>query len=112
MALSVMVSASLLPHAAATVGQASLLLTSNAFKACGTSINDSDLAVAISTSIFAGGAHCGDDVTVQFGGRSVVLKVVDECPLCIASGIEMTEAAYTRLMAPVLRPVTVTWQFD
>ncbi|KAJ7079904.1 hypothetical protein C8R44DRAFT_653968, partial [Mycena epipterygia] len=91
---------------------ASLLLTENAFDACGVPISDSDLGVAISTDIFDGGAHCGADVTVQFGGRSVVLKVVDECPICIASSIEMTQAAYTVLEAPVIRPVTVNWAFD
>lgn len=36
-----------------------------------------------------------------------VLKVVEDCPICIASSIEVTQAAYTVLEAPVLRPVTV-----
>ncbi|KAJ7274909.1 hypothetical protein C8J57DRAFT_1224470 [Mycena rebaudengoi] len=103
----------LLPRAAlATVGQASLLLPFDAFNACGTPIQDSDFVVAVSPSVFESGTRCGDDVTVQFGGRSVALKVADECPICIASSIEMTQAAYTALMAPVLRPVTVTWEFD
>ncbi|KAJ7154853.1 hypothetical protein C8R43DRAFT_1126241 [Mycena crocata] len=107
-----LVAACLSAGVSATVGQASLLLTGNAFEMCGTVIHDSDLAVAVSSSVFASGARCGDHVTVQFGGRSVVLKVVDECPICIASSIEMTQAAYTALMAPVIRPVTVNWNFD
>ncbi|KAF7368331.1 hypothetical protein MVEN_00154500 [Mycena venus] len=100
-----------LPRAAATVGQASLLIPNGATRECGSVINDSDLSVVISPDVFEGGARCGDDVTVAFGGKSVVLKVAGEC-VCIASSIEMTQAAYTVLEAPIIRPVTVNWQFD
>ncbi|KAJ7901268.1 hypothetical protein B0H13DRAFT_2028513, partial [Mycena leptocephala] len=99
-----------IPCAVATVGQASLLIPNGATRECGTVIHDSDFAVAISPDVFEGGARCGDDVTVQFGGRSVVVKVAGEC-VCIASSIEMTQAAYTALQAPVIRPVTVNWAF-
>ncbi|KAJ7503159.1 hypothetical protein B0H11DRAFT_1988065 [Mycena galericulata] len=101
-----------LPGVAATVGQSTLLIPEDASDACGVSIQDSDFSAAISSSVFDGGAACGDDITVEFEGKSVVLKVVDECPLCIASSIEMTQAAYTALEASVLRPITVTWEFD
>ncbi|KAJ7642878.1 hypothetical protein B0H17DRAFT_1104814 [Mycena rosella] len=100
----------LLPGATATVGQASLLLPSDG-STCGPAIHDSDFSVAISSDLFAGGSRCGDEVTVQFGGRSVNVKVASEC-VCIDSSIEMTQAAYTALMAPVIRPVTVNWAFD
>ncbi|KAJ6529809.1 hypothetical protein B0H19DRAFT_1274197 [Mycena capillaripes] len=100
-----------MPRVTETVGQASFLLTNGGAKECGVPVSDSDLAVAISSDVFEGGARCGDDVTVQFSGRSVVVKVVGEC-VCIASSIELTQAAYTVLDAPVLRPVTVNWAFD
>jgi hypothetical protein len=45
-------------------------------------------------------------------GKSVQLTVEGECPICIASGIDITEAAYTALGASVRGPPTVNWQFD
>ncbi|KAJ7354188.1 hypothetical protein DFH08DRAFT_955594 [Mycena albidolilacea] len=78
---------------------------------CGTTILETDLSVLISPDVFEGGARCGDDVTVTLGGRSVALKVAGEC-VCIASSIEMTEAAFTALGAQISRPVTVNWVFD
>ncbi|KAJ7451340.1 hypothetical protein FB451DRAFT_1409845 [Mycena latifolia] len=104
--------AAMIPRTTATVGQASLLIPSSAFKECGTSISDSDFYAAISPNLFAGGPRCGETITVQVGGKSVNVKVEDECPICIDSSIELTQAAYTALDAPVIRPVTVNWNFD
>ncbi|KAJ7198974.1 hypothetical protein GGX14DRAFT_401603 [Mycena pura] len=94
-----------------TVGQASLFIPTGSPQQCGSTVTDSDLAVLISPDVFESGARCGDSVTVAFESHSVVLEVAGEC-VCIASSIEMTQAAYTALGAPVLRPVTVNWAFD
>ncbi|KAF8199268.1 hypothetical protein K438DRAFT_1966483 [Mycena galopus ATCC 62051] len=96
-----------------TVGQAALFIPSlnGSPQQCGTTVTDSDLAVMISPDVFENGARCGDSVTVEYGGQSVVLTVEGEC-VCIASSIEMTQAAYTVLGAPVIRPVTLDWAFD
>ncbi|KAJ7647830.1 hypothetical protein FB45DRAFT_1052247 [Roridomyces roridus] len=110
-ALSLSLLLARLPGAAATVGQASLWITENEFDACGSPTQDSDFAAAVSTDIFNGGAVCGSTITVEFGGQSVVLTVKDES-IGIASSILMTQAAYTALNAPVIRPVTVNWEFN
>jgi len=110
--LSLAVAATYIGQAAATLGQASLLVNNGAVRECGAVILDTDLSMTLSSANWAGGSRCGDDVTVQFNGRSVVLKVAGECPICIASGIEMTDAAFTALGASERGPPTVTWFFD
>jgi hypothetical protein len=114
---------------------ASLLVNNGAVRECGSVILDSSLSMTLSSASWDGGARCGDDVTVQCKslitrqflkylfhsdgfaplldqGRSVVLKVAGECPICIASGIEMTEAAFTALGASERGSPTVTWFLD
>ncbi|KAJ7800109.1 hypothetical protein B0H14DRAFT_2901039 [Mycena olivaceomarginata] len=112
LALSASVAA-LAPPVSDTVGQASVFIgpLNGSPSQCGTTILETDLSVLISPDVFEGGARCGDDVTVTLGGRSVALKVAGEC-VCIASSIEMTEAAFTALGAQISRPVTVNWVFD
>ncbi|KAJ7936202.1 hypothetical protein B0H13DRAFT_1699371 [Mycena leptocephala] len=88
------------------------MLNNGAVPECGKVIQDSDLAVAIPSAVWNGGAHCGAPVTVTFNGKPVQLTVEGECPICIASGIDITEAAYTALGASVRGPPTVNWQFD
>ncbi|KAJ7249135.1 hypothetical protein B0H12DRAFT_1072504 [Mycena haematopus] len=80
-------------------------------KTCGTSVQDSDLAIMVSPDVFESGARCGDDVTVQFQGKSVVVTVAGEC-VCIASSIELTDAAFSVLGVSFMRPVTLNWAFD
>ncbi|KAJ7853828.1 hypothetical protein B0H14DRAFT_2757699, partial [Mycena olivaceomarginata] len=101
LALSASVAA-LAPPVSDTGGQASVFIgpLNGSPSQCGTTILETDLSVLISPDVFEGGARCGDDVTVTLGGRSVALRVAGEC-VCIASSIEMTEAAFTALGADI-----------
>ncbi|KAJ7364781.1 hypothetical protein DFH08DRAFT_950336 [Mycena albidolilacea] len=135
LALAVAANTAYTSRAAATLGLASLLVNNGAVRECGSVILDSSLSMTLSSASWDGGARCGDDVTVQCKslitrqflkylfhsdgfaplldqGRSVVLKVAGECPICIASGIEMTEAAFTALGASERGSPTVTWFLD
>ncbi|KAJ6529810.1 hypothetical protein B0H19DRAFT_968302 [Mycena capillaripes] len=91
---------------------ASLIVNNGAVRQCGEVIQDSDLSMTISNAVWDGGAHCGKPATVQFQGRSVVLTIEGECAICIASGIEITEAGFTALGASERGPPTVNWEFN
>ncbi|KAK7018245.1 hypothetical protein R3P38DRAFT_2784084 [Favolaschia claudopus] len=107
-------------RAATTLGQASLLVSNGAVRECGTVILNSDLSMTLPSASWAGGSHCGHEVTVTYsvlkGGtvqsRSVQLKVAGECPVCIASQIEMTDAAFNSLGASERGMPTVTWSLN
>ncbi|KAK7017732.1 hypothetical protein R3P38DRAFT_1314471 [Favolaschia claudopus] len=97
---------------ATTLGQASLLVSNGAVRECGTVILNSDLSMTLPSASWAGGSNCGHEVTVKFEGRSVQLKVAGECPVCIASQIEMTDAAFDALGVSERGMPTVTWSLD
>ncbi|KAJ7448767.1 hypothetical protein FB451DRAFT_1567179 [Mycena latifolia] len=110
MALSVVAAASLILPATATVqvGQATLLDPTVSSDTCGIPISEPDLYAAVASSR-GGDSRCGDTIIVQFGDASVNLTIAYACPFCRDVDIEMTQAAYTALMAPV-GPVTIAWE--
>ncbi|KAJ7445450.1 hypothetical protein FB451DRAFT_1568108 [Mycena latifolia] len=95
--------------AAAQVGEATLLDPTVSSDTCGIPISQADLSAALAVSPGAD-LPCGETIIVQFGEASVNLTVAYSCINCQRSSIEITQAAYTALMAPV-GPITVTWEF-
>ncbi|KAF7341367.1 Barwin-like endoglucanase [Mycena venus] len=91
---------------------ATFFIPGGAFGACGKPIQNSDFAVALSSANYAGGAHCGQTLTVQFQGRSIVVTVADLCPGCAANGIDLTEGAFAALADPAVGVIQVTWAFN
>ncbi|KAJ7142617.1 RlpA-like double-psi beta-barrel-protein domain-containing protein-containing protein, partial [Mycena epipterygia] len=91
---------------------ATFFIPGGAFGACGHPIQNTDFAVALSSANYAGGAHCGQDVTVQFNGRSIVVVVADLCPGCAADGIDLTEGAFEALADTSVGVIQVNWAFD
>ncbi|KAJ6596332.1 RlpA-like double-psi beta-barrel-protein domain-containing protein-containing protein, partial [Mycena vulgaris] len=79
--------------------------------ACGNPIQDGDLAVALSPDTFAAGAHCGQSISVQFNGASLIATVVDLCPGCGPAGIDLTAGAFAQLANPDLGRVDMEWDF-
>ncbi|KAJ7448764.1 hypothetical protein FB451DRAFT_1187584 [Mycena latifolia] len=111
-ALSVAASASLIIRATATVqvGEATLLDPTVSSDTCGIPVTQADLYAAVAVSP-GGDSRCGDTILVQFGAASVNLTFSNPCDTCHGSSIEITQAAYMALMAPV-GPITVDWQFN
>ncbi|KAJ7438750.1 hypothetical protein FB451DRAFT_1447709 [Mycena latifolia] len=107
--LAVAAAAPLVLAATATVqvGQATLLDPTVSSDTCGIPISAADLYAAVARTP-GGDSRCGETINVQFGDASVNLTVADQCPACVDPDIEMTQAAYTALGAPV-GPVTVAW---
>jgi hypothetical protein len=61
--------------------------------ACGWNNRNSEHVMAI------GGAKnaCGKTATVTYQGKSVKVKVVDECPVCGSSSIDLSPSAFEQL---------------
>jgi hypothetical protein len=61
--------------------------------ACGWKNKNSEHVVAI------GGAKnaCGKTATVTYKGKSVKVKVVDECPVCGSSNIDLSPSTFEQL---------------
>ncbi|KAJ7053630.1 hypothetical protein C8F01DRAFT_996463, partial [Mycena amicta] len=66
--------------------------------ACGTPIQDTDLAVALSSSQF-NASGCGEMMTITLTGTTTAVDVVivDICSACVSGDIELTEAAFEAL---------------
>ncbi|KAL0961551.1 hypothetical protein HGRIS_006490 [Hohenbuehelia grisea] len=84
----------------------------NGVGACGIFNNPSDFVVAITPGHWANGAHCGRTVTVTSGGKTIQVKVVDECFTCPADGIDLSTGAFQQfasLSAGIID--NVVWNF-
>ncbi|KAJ7123963.1 Non-catalytic module family EXPN protein [Mycena crocata] len=99
------------PIRRSTTGKATFYNPGGALGACGNPIQDSDHAVALATDSYAGGAHCGKNINVQYNGASLVLKVVDLCPGCTAGGLDLTAGSFAQIADPGLGHVDVQWAF-
>ncbi|KAK0457326.1 RlpA-like double-psi beta-barrel-protein domain-containing protein-containing protein [Desarmillaria tabescens] len=80
--------------------------------ACGNPLQNSDLIVALSISQYAGGAHCGTQISVSYAGNSVSATVADECPTCAGDGIDLSPAAFQQLASLDAGEIQVTWDFE
>ncbi|KAF7356306.1 hypothetical protein MVEN_00962700 [Mycena venus] len=62
--------------------------------ACGLTINNGDMAVAIALKHWDNGAHCGATMTVIYGRKTIYVTVADLCPGCRgANDIDLTHGA-------------------
>ncbi|KAJ6479597.1 hypothetical protein C8R45DRAFT_793338, partial [Mycena sanguinolenta] len=64
------------------------------YGACGWTIENSDMAVAIGSGNWDGGTHCGETMAVTYGSTTICVTVADLCPGCQgANGIALTPGA-------------------
>ncbi|KAJ7737413.1 Non-catalytic module family EXPN protein [Mycena maculata] len=77
------------------------------FGACGTQLQNSDFAVALSEDTW-------ESITVDYNGASVTVTVEDLCPGCSGDNIGLVEAAMAALDANYVNDgiIPVTWFFD
>ncbi|KAJ7146789.1 hypothetical protein C8R44DRAFT_724516 [Mycena epipterygia] len=95
-----------------TVAQASFYNPDGRVGKCGTVIQNSDLVVALSSSNYENGAHCGQTITVAYNDVVNVLLVADECVACVEDGLELTSGAF-ELYAPLSDGlINVTYTLD
>ncbi|KAF4611936.1 hypothetical protein D9613_003897 [Agrocybe pediades] len=79
--------------------------------ACGDWNDDGDHIVALSPIEFAGGTKCGKMIRVHYQGRSVTARIVDLCPSCGWTGIDLSTSAF-RALAPLDEGVLhAVWEY-
>ncbi|KAJ7926929.1 hypothetical protein B0H13DRAFT_1599099 [Mycena leptocephala] len=78
--------------------------------ACGSGIENTDFAASVQSNLFAGGALCGENITVTaVNGNSVTATVQDLCIGCRDNTIELTPAAFVLLEPLEDQEITVTY---
>ncbi|RDX44878.1 barwin-like endoglucanase [Lentinus brumalis] len=99
------------PRAADISGDATYYLPNGGLGACGSPIQNSDFAVALSSSQYSGGSNCGRRISVQYQGKSVQATVRDLCPGCASGSIDLTSSAFQQLASLDAGRIQVTWNF-
>ncbi|KAM0793360.1 hypothetical protein ACM66B_000815 [Microbotryomycetes sp. NB124-2] len=82
---------------------------------CGIVHSDSDYIVALTTSMYSGGSHCGQGVHIcsTSTGRCVDATVADSCPSCSSSGdLDLSEAAFNAIASPSDGVTPISWSFS
>ncbi|KAF7361007.1 hypothetical protein MSAN_01130900 [Mycena sanguinolenta] len=75
-------------------GLATYYYPEGGYGACGWTIQNWDMAVAIGSGNWNGGSHCGATMTVTYGSTTIQVTVADLCPGCQgANGIDLTQGA-------------------
>lgn len=81
---------------------------------CGAVSQESDKVIALPTSTYAGGSHCGAmiKITRVDNGATVVARVADSCPTCVNSvSLDLSVGAFTAIATESEGMVPITWQW-
>ncbi|KAI8444508.1 RlpA-like double-psi beta-barrel-protein domain-containing protein-containing protein, partial [Phakopsora pachyrhizi] len=82
--------------------------------ACGTVNSDSTPLVALPTSMYEGGKHCGKSVMIKntANGKTVQAKVMDMCPGCpTATSLDLSVGAYDQIGDQATGVLPIVWGF-
>ncbi|GAA5909219.1 hypothetical protein JCM6882_003768 [Rhodosporidiobolus microsporus] len=80
--------------------------------ACGNYNSDSTYLVALQSSMYAGGKHCGKNVRITANGKTITAKVQDECPTCVTTqSLDMSEGAFKALSPLSAGLIDIKWSF-
>lgn len=59
---------------------------------------------------YANSAACGDFLAVTGpGGKTITIKIVDQCPECKPGDIDLSAEAFAKLAAPVTGRIRISW---
>ncbi|KAF9288805.1 hypothetical protein BGZ68_010539 [Mortierella alpina] len=85
---------------------------------CDIEFDQSDMIVALNEEqmgdLNGSGSKCGKMVRVQYGGKSVDLKIVDTCPsqYCDSGALDLSQAAFKELAGGLSKGVlALKWEF-
>ncbi|KAF9959502.1 hypothetical protein BGZ72_009554 [Mortierella alpina] len=85
---------------------------------CDIEFDQSDMIVALNEDqmgdLNGSGSKCGQMVRVQYGGKSVDLKIVDTCPsqYCDSGALDLSQAAFKELAGGLSKGVlALKWEF-
>ena len=79
---------------------------------CGVYNRPTEHIVALATSMYNHGQHCGSHIQAWYQGRSIIATVVDSCTGCAEQDIDLSPSAFLTL-APlgVGRLHGIEWDF-
>ncbi|GAA5828136.1 hypothetical protein JCM11251_002607 [Rhodosporidiobolus azoricus] len=78
--------------------------------ACGVWNKDSTYLVALQSSMYSGGKHCGKNVRISANGKTITAKVQDECPTCVSTGsLDLSEGAFKALSSLSAGMIDIKW---
>ncbi|RAL63649.1 hypothetical protein DID88_003692 [Monilinia fructigena] len=120
----VMTFASLIPAAPVSLNQPDLVRRANSgdltyynvgLGACGWTNSNSELVVAMAHGLMGtqsnGNPYCGRKIKVNYGGKSVTVKVVDKCMGCAKYDLDLSPAAFKALASESAGRIKGTWSF-
>ncbi|KAG5642125.1 hypothetical protein DXG03_003597 [Asterophora parasitica] len=79
---------------------------------CGWTNVDTDYIVALSPSTYAGGVHCGKQITITNSGISATATVVDTCPGCGPDDLDMSPSLFARFQPLAQGVFQMGWNFN
>ncbi|KAI9014596.1 RlpA-like double-psi beta-barrel-protein domain-containing protein-containing protein [Phycomyces nitens] len=76
---------------------------------CGKRNDESDMIAALSSSLMSQGDYCGKEITVEYGGKSVDVTIVDSCPGCNEGDMDLSPAAFSQLASFDKGRIPIKW---
>jgi len=83
--------------------------------ACGQVNQPSDFIVALNTPQFGGGypgPNCFKKITMEYGGKTTIATIMDECPGCPYGGLDLSIGLFTFFAAESVGVLYGTWFFS
>ncbi|KAI0301168.1 RlpA-like double-psi beta-barrel-protein domain-containing protein-containing protein [Multifurca ochricompacta] len=80
---------------------------------CGGTNNQDQLVVAMPKSMYDrnGGSNCWQWIQIHSGGKSVRAQMVDSCPGCGPSDLDMSPATFQALASLDVGVINIQWNF-
>ncbi|GAA5803351.1 RlpA-like double-psi beta-barrel-protein domain-containing protein-containing protein [Helicostylum pulchrum] len=76
---------------------------------CGSTNSDSEMVAALSSSLMGSKSNCGKSISIKGPSGSVTVKVVDTCPGCAESDIDMSPASFKKIAKLDDGRVPISW---
>ncbi|KAL1722186.1 RlpA-like double-psi beta-barrel-protein domain-containing protein-containing protein [Schizophyllum commune] len=96
---------------ARNLGRATYYDPNGGYGACGNTLQNTDMIVALSADQYLAGANCGKQLVATHAGKSVTVTVADLCPGCAANGLDLSSTAFSQLAALGEGNIDVDWHF-
>lgn len=76
---------------------------------CTIEFTDADPIAAINAPQWGGSVHCGECVLVTGPLGSIRVKIVDQCPECLAGDLDMSPSAFAAIANPIDGRAPISW---
>ncbi|KAK6094969.1 hypothetical protein MT418_005233 [Batrachochytrium dendrobatidis] len=111
-----MLSASFLTTASFITLQLAITTAAQSFAgACGVGFTDNEFIAAVSQDLFKGFADpsfCGKKAKVTFKGKTITVVLIDSCPGCKPTSLDLSPVAFKALEDPDIGVIPIQWSLD